>query len=110
VAGFPPQRRGPRLVGAVVRLVVSVVVFFFAALALPGVQKWLAGLESSQKRPESSPGRKKRRRIKHEPTFIFAFVVMMVKAWAKIRNKFWQRNIIFYAPISGARFVDEVIR
>ena len=74
---------------------------------MPGVQQWLAGLESSQKRPESSPGRKKRRRIKHEPTFIFAFVVMMVKAWAKIRNKFWQRNIIFYAPISGARFVDE---
>ena len=28
MAGFPPQRRGPRLVGAVVRLVVSVVVFF----------------------------------------------------------------------------------
>jgi hypothetical protein len=75
-------------------------------LALPGVQQWLAGLESSQKRPESSSGRKKRRRIKHEPTYIFAFVVMMVKAWAKIRNSPWQRNIIFYAPISGARFVD----
>ena len=25
MAGFPPQRRGPRLVGAVVRLVISVV-------------------------------------------------------------------------------------
>ena len=38
-------------------------------------------------------------RIKHEPTFIFAFVVMMVKTWAKIpckiRNSFWQSNRIF---------------
>ena len=40
----------------------------FAVLIFPGVKQWLAGLESSQKRPESSPGRKKRRRIKHEPT------------------------------------------
>ena len=36
VAGCPPQRRGPRLVGAVVRLVVSVVGGDFAILALRG--------------------------------------------------------------------------
>ena len=54
---------------------------FFAALALPGAQQWLAGLESSQKRPESSSGGKQRRGIKHDATFIFAFVVMMVKAY-----------------------------
>ena len=46
VAGCPPQRRGPRLVGAVVRLVVPVVGGILRPWSCGGVQQWLAGLEA----------------------------------------------------------------
>ena len=79
MAGFPPQRRGPRLVGAVVRLVVSVVVFFFAALALPGVQSGSAVAGGPRIQPEEArkqPGKEKeekdkaRANLESQPLFL----------------------------------------
>ena len=46
VAGCPPQRRGPRLVGAVVRLVVPGGGGIVRPWSCGGVQQWLAGLEA----------------------------------------------------------------